>query len=171
MVYGRRPLGFAAPYSTSTSAFPVSVPPSPAQRTAVTFGWSIQESRMSGPTEFMTTIVLLFCAATAWTSASPLFHAVKLFLCGATLGFSSEVERWKSGHVPITLVAVHGNVVLARVGQQEDDCSILLYGSGACADEIEVVEKPREGSVIVACTSLECFVWLSTVPDQYHPIA
>jgi hypothetical protein len=36
---------------------------------------------MSGPTEFTTTIVLLLFAATAWTSASPLFHAVKLFLC------------------------------------------------------------------------------------------
>ena len=35
---------------------------------------------MRGPTEFTTTIVLLLFAATAWTNASPLFHAVKLFL-------------------------------------------------------------------------------------------
>jgi hypothetical protein len=69
--------------------------------------------------------------------------------------------------MPITLVAIHGNVVLARVGLQENDCGILLYGSGARADEVEVVKKPREGSVIIACTSLECFVWLPTIRDQY----
>jgi hypothetical protein len=88
MVYGRRPLGLTASYNTSTSAFPVSVPPRPAHRTAVTFGCSIQGSRTSGPTEFTITIVLLLFAATAWTSASPLFHAVKLFLWdGRTLSF------------------------------------------------------------------------------------
>jgi hypothetical protein len=56
--------------------------------------------------------------------------------------------------VPITLIAIHGNVVLARVGQQEDDCHVLLYGSGTRADKVEVIEKPREGSVILACASL-----------------
>jgi hypothetical protein len=56
--------------------------------------------------------------------------------------------------VPITLVAIYGDVVLARVRLQEDDCGILLYGSGARADEIEVIEKPRERSVIIVCASL-----------------
>src|SRR6266702_4717244 len=90
MVYGRRPLGFTAPYNTSTSAFPVSVPPNPAQMTAVTFGLSIQGSMMRGPTECTTTIVLSFCAATAWTSLSPLCHAVKFFLrdVGRRVGYS-----------------------------------------------------------------------------------
>ena len=68
--------------------------------------------------------------------------------------------------MPITLVAIHGNVVLARVGLQKDDCGILLYSSVARADEVEVIEKPREGSVIIACPSLQCFVWLSTIRDQ-----
>jgi hypothetical protein len=56
--------------------------------------------------------------------------------------------------MPITLVAIHGNVFLARVGLQENDCGILLYGSGARADEVEVFEKPRERSVVITCARL-----------------
>ena len=70
------------------------------------------------------------------------------------------MEQGKIGHVPITLVAIHGNVVLTGVGLQENDCGILLYGSGARTDEVEVIEEPRERSVIFVCASLECFIWL-----------
>ena len=61
--------------------------------------------------------------------------------------------KGERGYVPIAFIAIH-NAVLARVGQQEDDCRILLYSSGTRAIEIEVIKKPRERSVIVACASL-----------------
>jgi hypothetical protein len=68
--------------------------------------------------------------------------------------------RWGRRYEPITLIAVHGDVVLARVGQQEDDCHVLLYGGGTRPDKVPVIEKPREGSVVLARSSLDCLVWL-----------
>jgi hypothetical protein len=68
---------------------------------------------------------------------------------------SFDAEEGRRGiYVPITLIAIHGNVVLARVRQQENDCRVLLYGSGTRADKVKVIKKPREGRVILACASL-----------------
>ncbi|SRR6266702_801969 len=131
MVYGRRPLGFTAPYSTSTSAFPVSVPPSPAQMTAVTFGWSIQGSRMIGPTEFTTTIVLLFCAATARTSASPLRHAVKFFLWGGR--WHVEFLTWNEGRAVTCLSPSLPSTVM--YSSPESDCKKTIAASCCMAAE------------------------------------
>ena len=61
--------------------------------------------------------------------------------------------------MPVALVAVNGNV-FARVGLQEDDRSIFLYGSRARADRVKIIEEPGERSVVVACASLYCLVWL-----------
>jgi hypothetical protein len=65
-----------------------------------------------------------------------------------------------NGLAPISFVAIHRNVSFARVGLQEDDCHVLLYGGGTRAGKIEVIEEPREGSAVLACASLYCLVWL-----------
>jgi hypothetical protein len=52
-----------------------------------------------------------------------LFQAVKFFLWG---GVEFSRVTWREiGHMPITLIAIHGNVVLARVGLQEEYRGIL----------------------------------------------
>jgi len=56
--------------------------------------------------------------------------------------------------VPVTGVTIHGNGPFARVGLQEDDRSVLMIGSVARANSVEVVEKPREECVVIACASL-----------------
>ena len=61
--------------------------------------------------------------------------------------------------MPITFIPIY-ETVLARVGLQEDDCYVLLYGSRTGADEVEIIKKPREGSVIFACASLNRLVRL-----------
>ncbi|KAJ2976500.1 hypothetical protein NUW54_g11554 [Trametes sanguinea] len=78
--YGRRPLGFTSPHSTSTIAFPDSCPGKLAQITAVTFGFSIHGSMIAGPTECTTTTVFGFALATASMSGSALIQSVKFFL-------------------------------------------------------------------------------------------
>ena len=57
--------------------------------------------------------------------------------------------------MPVTLIAIDGNGALAGVGLDENEGKLLLYGSGGCTFEIEVIEEPREGSVIKTCAELE----------------
>ena len=62
--------------------------------TAVTFGWSIQGSTLSGPTELTTTMVFLWTLATALTKLSPLAQAVK-FLRSPTYNHNGVLfNRW-----------------------------------------------------------------------------
>lgn len=55
-------------------------------------------------------------------------------------------------YVPVAGIVIHGNGPFARVGLHENDCSVLKVGSSARADEVPVIEKPREGSVVTART-------------------
>ena len=54
--------------------------------------------------------------------------------------------------MPVAGIVIHGNGPFARVGLHENDCSVLKVGSSARADDVPVIEKPREGSVVTACT-------------------
>lgn len=78
MVYGSFPEGETEPYKMSTSALPDSCPGIPAQTTATTEGSARIVSRMSGPTEWITTMVGLLRAATAATRAFPECHGSRL---------------------------------------------------------------------------------------------
>ena len=65
--------------------FPDCSPGRPAQRMAVTLGESYQEFTRTGPTEWMTTIVLLQSAVTVSISLSPSFQRVRLLRSPALL--------------------------------------------------------------------------------------
>ncbi len=69
------------------------------------------------------------------------------------LGIPNRKEM-KRGYVPVACVAIHSIGLVTRVGLQEDDCSVLVHGSGARADQVEIIEKPRDCSLIRACASL-----------------
>ena len=66
--------------------------------------------------------------------------------------------------LPVARISIHCDVALARVGQQEHNRNVLLYGCCGGADEVEVVEEPRKSSMIDASPRLERLVWL------YYPI-
>jgi hypothetical protein len=66
--------------------------------------------------------------------------------------------------LPVARISIHCDVALARVGEQEHNRNVLLYGCCGGADEVEVVEEPRKSSMIDASPRLERLVWL------YYPI-
>ena len=63
--------------------------------------------------------------------------------------------------LPISRVAVHGDVTLARVGLQKYHRNVLLYCSRGRPIEIKVVKEPRKRRMVLSGSRLECLIWLS----------
>ena len=91
-------------------------------------------------------LVLLFCDATARTSASPFNHAVRLFLfirrvCRYSV--KTKVFLLKNArNLPVTCIAIHCDVFLTRVRLKEHHGHVLLYSRCGGSSEVEVVEEP-----------------------------
>src|ERR1700730_10947514 len=99
-------------------------------------GWSIHGSTISAPALCTTTMVLLFCAATARISWSPSCHAVKLRLPQKV---NTKLVIKGKGTAPVTLVPVNGDDLLARIRLHKDDCCGLAPDEPRRALQIKVV--------------------------------
>ena len=118
----------------------------------------------------MTTIVLLFGDATAWTSTSPFNYAVRLLLCIRRVCIYSVLTNIS---IPKDLggvaLPVTRCVVLARVGLQEHNRDTLLYSccGGANEVELEVVKELRKRRTIFASPCLKRPLWAMLSISKY----
>ena len=65
-----------------------------------------------------------------------------------------SIGRGRKGYIPVTGVSINGIGVVTRVGLQEDDCNVLVHCSGGGANKVDIIEKPRDSSLVCACPSL-----------------
>ena len=89
------------------------------------------------------------------SGCSCIYHTYADILLGVV--FPRENSRV---FLPVTRIAVHCDVALARVGQQEHNRDFLFYGCRGGTNDIEVVEEPRKRRMIFACPRLKRLVWL-----------
>jgi hypothetical protein len=58
--------------------------------------------------------------------------------------------------IPISLVAINGDIVFARIRVDKDESSRLQPSDIAGPRKVEVIEEPRYRSVVLASTPLDC---------------
>ena len=126
------------------------------QLTAVTFGCSTQGSIIKGPTELVTTMVLLFCAATARISWSPSCHAVRFCLSPALPSTDVTLRNVIFKHEARLIWVTH----LARIGINENNSSLYANDRIACLVEVPVIEIPEHARLVNPGTCLNGFIRL-----------
>jgi hypothetical protein len=148
MVKGKRPDGFTSPYRISTRLLPLSSPGRLAQTMAVTLGFSTHYlSNASLKKSYFLHIDLTdrmdddYCVGTISCDSSHKIIATSP---------SSQV-------LPITLVAVNGDITFSGICFQESEANRSLFCSIRNEWKIKVIQQPLNDRAVLSCAGLQSF--------------